>query len=366
MYMYKILVVNPGSTSTKISYFIDEKEVVFETLYHKTEDLLAFPNSFSQMDYRLNHIKAFIGKHNIKLEEVSAFVGRGGVLPPLPGGTYLVDKEMVEDLKHQVQADHPSNLAGLIVAILAQESLSKGGSSLPLITDPVSVDEFEPLAYLSGLPEIKRKCLSHALNMKAVVRQLVKDLNLNYFNSTFIVVNLGSGISISPMVGGRIIDVNNANEGGPFSIDRAGSLPTVSLIDLCFSGKYSREELINMVTMKGGIFAYLGTKDLTMVENKISEGDDYAKLVFEAMVYQIAKEIGAMCTVVKGKYEGIIITGGMSRSALLVNSLKERISFLGKIFVYPGEEEMLALAQSALRVLRKEEEIKIYKDCKRE
>lgn len=364
--MYKILVINPGSTSTKMSYFIDEKEVIFESLYHKAEDLLLFPNSLSQMDYRLSHVEAFIDKNNIQIEEVSAFVGRGGVLPPLPGGTFLVDKEMVEDLKYHVQADHPSNLAGLMVYLLAQEALSKGANSLPLITDPVSVDEFEPLAYISGLPEIKRKCLSHALNMKAVVRQLVKDLNFDYYNSTFIVANLGSGISISPMVGGRIIDVNNANEGGPFSIDRAGALPTVSLIDLCFSGKYSREELINMVTAKGGIFAYLGTKDLSVVENKIHKGDDYAKLVFEAMVYQIAKEIGAMCTVVKGKYEGIIITGGMSRSTLLVNSLKERISFLGKIYIYPGEEEMLALAQSALRVLRKEEELKIYKYYKRE
>lgn len=363
--MYKILVINPGSTSTKISYFIDEREIIFESLYHKTEDLLTFPNSFSQMDYRLSQVKAFIDKHNIQIEEVSVFVGRGGVLPPLPGGTYLVDEEMIDDLKHHVQADHPSNLAGLMAANLANESLSKGGYSLPLITDPVSVDEFEPLAYFSGLPEIKRKCLSHALNMKAIVRQIVKDLNLDNLNSTFIVANLGSGISISPMVGGRIIDVNNANEGGPFSIDRAGSLPTISLIDLCFSGKYSHDELVNIVSTKGGIFAYLGTKDLTIVENKIHQGDDYAKLVFEAMVYQIAKEIGAMCTVVKGKYEGIIITGGMSRSTLLVNSVKERISFLGKIYVYPGEEEMLALAQSALRVLRKEEKIKIYKYCKR-
>lgn len=361
--MYLILAINPGSTSTKLSIFENTKEIVAETIYHQESELQIYNSSLEQFEYRFNLVKNFIYKSKHEIEDFSAFVGRGGVLPPLPGGTYLVNEEMIYDLYNNTQADHPSNLGGIIAYELTRK-VKSCKIPLALVVDPVSVDEFEPVAYISGIPEIKRKCLSHSLNMKAVVREACQDLKIDYDLSRFVVAHLGSGISISPMVGGRIIDVNNANEGGPFSCDRAGALPTVSLVNLCYSGKYSKDELIKKLTTQGGLFAHLGTKDLKEVEERICEGDEKAKLIYDAMVYQISKEIGAMATVINGKFDGILITGGMSRSDLLVNKIKEKISFLGKVYVYPGEEEMKALALGAYRVLKGEEKIIVYGEKK--
>ncbi len=357
--MFLILVVNPGSTSTKLSVYEDDKEIFSENIVHKPSDLAVFSSSLDQLDYRTFIVEEFIKRLNINLKDFSVLVGRGGALPPLPGGTYIVNEKMVEDLKYRTQADHPSNLGGLIVYYLSLK-VNKDRRPLVFIVDPVSVDEFEPVAYITGLSEIKRKCLSHSLNMKAVVREACKDLAVSYENSKFIVAHLGSGISVSPMVGGRIIDVNNANEGGPFSCDRAGALPSVSLVSLCFSGAYTREELIKKLTTEGGLYAHLRTKDLREVENRIKEGDRKAKLIYDALVYQIAKEIGAMATVIDGHIDGIIITGGMSFSNYLIEKIKKKVSFLGKIYVYPGEEEMKALALGALRVIKGEEEAIIY------
>lgn len=358
--MFLILVINPGSTSTKLAIFEDEKELFSESIIHQPTDLERFSSTLEQLEYRTNLTEKFIAYSRYNLEDFSAMVGRGGVLPPMPGGTYLVNERMVDDLKYRTQADHPSNLGGLIVYNLSFK-VNKDGKPMPLVVDPVSVDEFDLVAYVTGLPEIKRRCLSHSLNMKAVVRKVCKDLSIPYEDSRFVVVHLGSGISVSPMVGGRIIDVNNANEGGPFSCDRAGALPTVSLVSLCFSGAYTHDELIQRLTLRGGLYAHLGTKDLREVEQRVEGGDGKAKLVYDAMVYQIAKEIGAMATVLHGQLDGIVLTGGMSFSSHLVEEIKKRVSFLGGVYVYPGEEEMRALVLGALRVLRGEEKAKVYR-----
>ncbi len=352
-----ILAINPGSTSTKLSIFKDEHCVVTSNLTHSSEEIKKFEKIYDQKDMRTTLILEWLKEQNIALEDLSAVVGRGGLLRPMPGGTYEITPKMLEDLKIGYQAQHASNLGGVIAHEIAKKV------SIPaLIVDPVAVDEIVDVARISGLPEIPRRSLVHALNIKAVTRRVCTKLNKDFDNSTFVVAHIGGGISVSPVKNGRILDVNNANEEGPFSPERTGGLPVGDLAKLAFSGKYTLVQLKKKLTGEGGLVAYLNTNDGRIVDKMIEEGDAKAELIFRAMAYQIAKEIGAMATVVSGKIDAIILTGGVVYNKRITTWISEMVSFIAPIELVPGEDEMLALAQGAMRVVKGEEKAKIYEE----
>ena len=357
MKKFRLLIINPGGGSTKVAIFENETEVVSETIRHAPEELKKFDTTLDQLDYRTKLVREFIEKSGYRVEDFDAVVSRGGAFLPLESGTYLINEKLIEDVRNgRVQTDHASNLGVLIAYELIKNTKIPG-----YFVDPVSVDEFDDTSRLSGLKELPRKSLSHALNTKYVAKKLAKEMGRKYEDLNLIVAHLGTGISISPHRNGRMFDVNNANDGGPFSPQRTGSLPTTGLIELSFSGKYSKKELLKKTIKEGGLIDYLGTDDLEEVERRISKGGKYAELVYHAMIYQIAKEIGAMAAALKGKVDYIIITGGMAHSEMLVENLKQYISWIAPIRVYPGENEMIALASGALRVLRGEEKPKEYR-----
>jgi butyrate kinase len=293
-------------------------------------------------------------KKNINTDSLKAIIGRGGVLKPLKAGTYEVNDKLIFDLKNS-PIEHASNLGGIIASEIA-----KIVDTTAYIADPVSVDEFTDIARMSGLKGIERKSLLHALNIRANAFRYAKEQEKKLEELNIIVAHLGGGISIAPIEKGRIVDVNNANDGGPFSPERTGSLPNKALIHLCYSGKHSEKELYKLITHKGGLVSYLGTNDVREAMKKIEQGDKYAELIFESMCYQIAKEIGAMATVLKGKVEAIILTGGISHNKILVNKIKDRTGWIAPVTVYPGEEEMKALAEAVIRVINGAEEVKTY------
>jgi len=277
------------------------------------------------------------------------------LLKPLLGGTYGVNPVMVEDLKKAERGEHASNLGAVMAYDLAQKL------GIPaFIVDPVSVDEMEPEARLSGMPDLPRVCMCHTLNSKAVARKVAKEMGKKYDELNFVVAHLGSGISISPHRKGRLIDVNNAKEEGPFSPDRCGGLPAMMLTKLCFSGKYTQNEVLTKIMGSGGMYAYLGTKDIREAEKRAANGDKDAELVLEAMCYQIAKEIGAMSVVLAGDVDGIILTGGIAYSQRIVDGISRRVKFIAPVVVVPGEEELESLAQGAIRVLQGEEQANTY------
>lgn len=352
---HRVLAINPGSTSTKVALFEGERCLWEENLEHGPAELTALGAIPEQYPYRKAKVEELLARRGVAPDSLSAVVGRGGLLKPLSGGTYAVNDLMIEDLRQARRGQHASNLGAVIAYGMAREA------GIPAyIVDPVSVDEFELLARISGLPEIERASLLHALNMKAVARRAARDLGKAYDEINLVVAHLGSGISIAPVRRGRMIDVNNANEGGPFSPERAGSLPTVSLVRLCFSGQYSEREMIDVLTRRGGLVAHLGTGDARLVEQRIAAGDARARLVFEAMAYQIAKEIGAMATVLRGELSGIVLTGRLALSDMLADWVRQRVSFIAPVLLYPGEDELRALAEGAMRVLDGEEEAKTY------
>jgi len=352
----KILVINPGSTSTKIAVFDDESPVLEKTIRHSSEELKDFKNIIEQYDFRVKVIENVLKENGFKLEDFDAFVGRGGLLHPIESGTYRVNEAMLEDLKECKYGEHASNLGAIIAYNLATKV-----NKPAYIVDPVVVDEMEPLARYSGLKGIERKSIWHALNQKAVARRAAKDLHKKYDEVNLIVVHLGGGISVAAHKKGRTVDVNNALNGdGPFAPERAGGLPTISLVDLCMSGKYTYEEMKKLLAGKGGLVSHLGTNNAIEVEERIEKGDEYAKLVYEAMAYQVAKTVGEMAAVLKGEVDAIILTGGLARSKMLTEWIKERTSFIAPVLLYPGEDEMRALAEGALRVLKGEEKEKIY------
>jgi len=347
---FKIFVVNPGGGSTKVALFEDEKLLKLREVRHSVEDLKQFPNTISQLEFRLRDIMKFIEEEGIDITKIDAIAARGGPFKSLESGVYRVNEKVVDDvLNGRVQADHPSNLGVLIAQRLSE--LTKAPA---FFVDPVSVDEFEDVARLSGLKELPRKSLLHALNTKYVSRKLAEETGIPLENLNIIVAHLGTGISISAIRKGRIVDVNNANDGGPFSPQRAGTLPTTGLIELCYSGKYTKQEMINKVVRYGGLVDYLGTDSLEEVIKRIENGDAYADLVYRAMVYQIGKEIGAMACVLKGKVDYIILTGGMARSSKLVEDVKGYVEWIAPCRVFPGENEMEALAFGVMKVLRGE------------
>lgn len=355
--VYRLLTINPGSTSTKIAIYDNEKPVLVETIRHSTEELAPYGSIFEQYEFRKNVILETLNEKGINITKLNAVVGRGGLLKPIPGGTYAVNQAMIKDLEKGVLGEHASNLGGMIANEIASQL------NIPsFIVDPVVVDEMEDVARISGMPEIERKSIFHALNQKAVARRAAKDMGKEYNQVNFIVAHLGGGISVGAHQKGRVIDVNNALDGeGPFSPERSGGLPVGDLAKLCFSGKYSHGEIKKMITGKGGLVAYLGTNDGRDVTKMISEGNKEAELVFEAMAYQVAKEIGSCAAVLSGNVDAILITGGLAYGETLVNWIKKRVEFISQVLVYPGEDEMIALAEGGLRVLRGEEKAQEYK-----
>ena len=350
-----ILIINPGSTSTKIGVFEDETEVFDETLRHSTEEIAQYDTIYDQKDFRKNVILDVLKEKNFDINTVDVVVGRGGLLKPIPGGTYATTPELLEDLKVGVQGQHASNLGGVLAYEIAQEI------NVPsYIVDPVVVDELQDVARVSGHPEIERTSIFHALNQKAVAKRFAKESGKNYDELNLIVVHMGGGVSVGAHKNGKIIDVANALDGdGPFSPERSGGLPSGALAKLCFSGKYTEAEVKKMINGNGGFNAYLGSNDMRDVV-KMAEKDDKAKLVMDAFHYQLAKEIGAMSVVLDGKVDQIILTGGIAYNAITQEYFKEHTGFIADITIYPGEDELLALAQGALNVMNGVEEAKDY------
>ncbi len=354
--IYRILAINPGSTSTKIAVYDNEEPVFVKVLRHPLEEVIKYEKIYEQFDFRKDVILQTLVEHEISLGSLDAIVGRGGNMKPVKGGTYQVNEEMVEDLKIGVMGQHASNLGGIIAFEI--------GNSLnctSFVVDPVVVDEFEELARISGMPEIQRKSKDHPLNQKAAARQAAEELGGEYEDFNFLVSHLGGGISLGVHKKGKIIDVNNALDGdGPFSPERTGGLPVGSLIDMCYSGKYTIEEMRKKIVGGGGLVAYLGTNDGREVKRRINEGDKYAKLIYKAMAYQIAKEIGAGATVLKGIVDAVILTGGLAYDEYFIDLIEERVAFISRVMVYPGEFEMIALVQGVLRVFKGEEKVNKY------
>lgn len=350
-----VLVINPGSTSSKIAVWKPGGPVLQETVKHPADQLARFPQVVDQFDLRREAVEEVVSDW-LDPDRLAAVVGRGGPLRSLEGGTYFINERMLDDLRSAKYSNHASNLGAILAHHLA------GELNIPcFVVDPVTVDEFIDLARVSGLPEIVRKCRSHALNIKAVARQAAAMLNKPLDQTHFVVAHMGGGLSICALSGGKIIDVNDGLLGmGPFSPERAGALPIGALVELCYSGKYTKEELIRRLSSEAGLKAYLGTSDLVEIEKRIEAGDRNAKLYYDAMLYQIAKEIGAAAAALKGNLDGVTLTGGMAHSERLTETLKSYISFLGRVFVFPGEKEMEALALGAFRVLDGKEEAKIY------
>ncbi|WP_238917772.1 butyrate kinase [Clostridium sp. YIM B02555] len=353
---YKLLIINPGSTSTKIGVYENEKELFEETLRHTNEEIKRYDTIYDQFGFRKEVILNVLKEKNFDIKTLSAVVGRGGMLKPVEGGTYAVNDAMVEDLKVGVQGPHASNLGGIIAKSIGDEL------NIPsFIVDPVVTDELAEVARLSGVPELPRKSKFHALNQKAVAKRYGKESGQGYENLNLVVVHMGGGVSVGAHNHGKVVDVNNALDGdGPFSPERAGSVPIGDLIKMCFSGKYSEAEVYGKVVGKGGFVGYLNTNDVKGVIDKMEAGDKECEGIYKAFVYQIAKAIGEMSVVLEGKVDQIIFTGGIAYSPTLVPDLKAKVEWIAPVTVYPGEDELLALAQGAIRVLDGEEKAKVY------
>ena len=353
---YKILIINPGSTSTKIGVYEDETQLMEETLRHSTEEIAQYATIYDQKDFRKKVILDVLKEKNVDLNSIDVVVGRGGLLKPIPGGTYATSDALLEDLKIGKQGQHASNLGGILAKEIASEI------NVPsYIVDPVVVDELQDVARITGHPIFERISIFHALNQKAVAKRYAKEVGKNYEDLNLIVVHMGGGVSVGAHKNGRVIDVANALDGdGPFSPERSGGLPSGQLAKLCFSGEYTQAEVAKMISGNGGFNAYLGTNDMRDVIKLAKEGDKKAQLLEEAFYYQLEKEVGAMAVVLGGKVDQIILTGGIAYGQETVDHMTKACSFLAPITVYPGEDELLALAQGALRVMNGEEPAKEY------
>lgn len=374
---FRILAINPGATSTKLALFEDEREVRRETLAHPDAELGRCASVADQLPLREAAVQRFLAEADIGVgtgtpgsapEEGSApgvgsapglhaVVGRGGLLRPLASGTYRVDDAMLAELRAAERGEHASNLGALLAEAVARPA------GLPaFIVDPVCVDELAPVARVSGLAGIERESLSHALNTKAVARRFARERGGGrpYRELRLVVAHLGTGISVSAHRDGRMVDVTNPRDEGPLSPDRAGSLPTRALVDRCFRSGTEAEDVRRELFGKGGLYSYLGTRDLREALARARSGDGQAALVLEAMVYQIAKAIGEMATVLEGRTDGVVLTGGMAHEPFVTEGVRQRVGFLGEVVVYPGEDELQALSEGALRVLRGEEEAHRY------
>jgi butyrate kinase len=353
---FLVLVINPGSTSTKVALFENEKELFSETIAHSQADLRPFKRIADQYDMRFNVIENALQSNGVDLKGIDAVVGRGGLLEPILGGVYAVNERMLNDLRNAERGEHASNLGALIA-----DRFAKKNGVPAFIADPVVVDEMEPVAKVTGLPEIERRSIFHALNQKAVAKKASAELGLPYDQTRLIVAHLGGGISVGAHRYGRVVDVNNALDGdGPFSPERAGSLPGGQLASMCFSGEFTLADVKKKLTGQGGLVAHFRTSDIRDIDNKIRNGDERAKLVLDAMVYQIARHIGASAVTLDGKVDAVVLTGGLALNASLIEKLRQKIDWIAKVLVYPGEEEMRALALSALDVLNKRVQPSVY------
>jgi len=351
-----IIVINPGSTSTKLAIFRGKEKLAEENITHPSEQLAQFENVADQVELRMRGIDAWLKSQDIESRKIAAVAGRGAPLRPLEGGSYWINDKMLDDLHQMKYSNHASNLGAVIA-----DHLGKRYSIPAIISDPVTVDNFTDFARVSGIPEIERKCRAHTLNIKEVCRREAEKRGKRLEECSFIGVHMGGGISVAAVSGGKVIDVNDALLGmGPFSPDRAGALPIGALVKLAYSGKYSEKELVDKLSRKSGLIAYIGQSDVREVQKMIEGGDKKAELYYGAMIYQIAKEIGSCAVVLKGKFESIILTGGMAKSQRLTDLLRDYVSFLGGVVVVAGEFEMEALASAAVRVLRGEETPREY------
>ncbi len=351
----KILVINPGGTSTKIAVFENENELFKTSITHTAEDLSGFKRVFDEFDYRKQLIMNTLDNHNFNINEFGCVVGRGGLMKAIEGGTYPVNDAMISDLENAINGEHASNLGSVIAKSIADQL---GVPSF--VVDPVSVDEFMPESRITGLKDISKASWLHALNHKAVCRQQASELGGKYSDYNFIVAHLGSGISIVSHEKGKMIDGSGGRSDGPFSPERSGGLLTYDLIKLCYSGKYTKDEMVAKVSTVGGMYDYLGTKDMIEIGKRIDTGDKDAKLIMEAFIYQIAKEIAQYGASLKGNVDRVILTGGIAYSDLVVQGVKDRVSYLAPVEVKAGEMEMEALALGAIRVMSGEEEAKEY------
>lgn len=352
----RLLIINPGSTSTKIAIYKNEEMLFDHTLRHDVKELEPFDKIFDQYKFRKDIIVDFLESKNIDLKSLDGVIGRGGLLKPIEGGTYEVNEKMLEDLKSGLLGEHASNLGGILAYEIAKEGQGKS-----FIVDPVVVDEMQDVARISGLKEVERKSIFHALNQKAVARKFAKESGKKYEDMNLIVAHLGGGISVGTHRKGRVIDVNNALDGeGTFSPERAGGLPVGDMVKLCYSGKYTHDEIKKMLKGSGGLVSYLGTNDAREVVKRINEGDKYTELIFKAMAYQVAKDIGACSAVLHGEVDQIIITGGIAYDDMFTGWIEEMVGFISPVKIYPGEDELQALAEGGLRIFYGEETPRTY------
>lgn len=356
--MYKILAINLGSTSTKIAYYEDDTCVIKETIEHPSEKMRHFSDIFDQIEYRNKVIETFIKENKIDKEELDAIVSRGGHTKPVESGVYRVNEEMLRQQASGLYGQHPCDLGSKIAYEMCREI-----KAIPLIVDPPVTDEFQPEARLSGHPLMPRSSRFHALSHKATAKRYAREKGVKYEDLNLIVVHLGGGITVAPHKNGKMIDGDDGLAGdGAFSTNRTGALPVGKLVDICFSGEYTHEEVKKMIQGEGGLMAYLGTSDVRKVE-QMAKRDEKAAICLNAMIYQVCKQIGAMATVLKGKVDAILLTGGIAYSNYVVDKIKEKCSFIGPIMVYAGENEMESLARGALEGLRGEETIKEFKSA---
>lgn len=353
---YTILIINPGSTSTKIGVYEDEKQLFEETLRHPTEEIAKYASIIDQKDFRKEVILNVLKEKNFDINTLDVVVGRGGLLKPIPGGTYAVTDALLEDLRIGKQGQHASNLGG----ILAKE-IGDAVNAPSYIVDPVVVDELEPVARYSGMPELPRRSIFHALNQKAVAKRYAKEIGKSYDELSLIVIHMGGGVSVGAHKNGKVVDVNNILDGeGAFSPERAGTVPVGDLIKLCYSGKYTEKEIYKKICGNGGFNGYIGTNDMRDLMKMKADGNVDAANLIDAFHYQIAKDAGAMAAVLNGKVDQIICTGGIAYNASTIDALKEKLAFIADFTVYPGEDELLALAQGAIRVMNGEEKALQY------
>ncbi len=359
MGLRQILAINPGSTSTKIAVYSNTKIEFLKTIWHPVEELRKYPKICNQYEYRKEIILKELSYAQIELHRIEAVVGRGGLLKPIKSGIYLINERMKNDLKSDKLGEHASNLGGLIADDIAK--------SLPnakaYIADPVVVDELEDVARIAGHPEFKRLSIFHALNQKAISRAYARLLNKKYSDLNLIVAHMGGGISVGAHRNGRVIDVNNALDGeGPFSPERSGTVPAGQLIKTCFREGMTKEAVLKMINGEGGLMAFFGTNSAYQIELMALEGDEQARLIQDALSYQVAKEIGAMAAVLHGEVDAIILTGGIANNTMVVEYIKKMVSFIAPVIIYPGEDEMHALAMNGLLVLKGEIEAKEYSE----
>jgi butyrate kinase len=352
-----ILAINPGSTSTKFSLFEEEKLVFEKTLRHSPEELNKFERITDQFHFRKNLIMNELSERKIDVSRIAAVVGRGGLVKPIESGIYKVNQRMKDDLAAGYSGQHASNLGGMIADDIATSLCC----ARAYIVDPVVVDELQDVARISGHPEIERKSIFHALNQKAVARTYASSTGRKYEELNLIIAHMGGGVSVGAHKNGKVIDVNNALNGdGPFSPERSGGLPAGQLVDLCFSGRFSHDELMSMLTGKGGMMAYLGTNSFIDVCKMAENGDQKAIIISKAASYQVGKEIGSMAAVLDGKVDAIILTGGLAHQDSYINYIRSMVSFIATVVVYPGEDELKALAFNGLLALDGKIQIKTY------